>query len=146
MNDELPVDDGRCFACGPLAETGLAMRFEETGTGTVACSITLAERYQGWRGIAHGGIVAMLLDEGMAYAAATRGHLGVTAELTMRFRAPVPLGAPLLVRGRVEWQRRNVLGVSADVLDAGGTVLAAGQGRFVSRGMLAPGQRLGRMA
>jgi uncharacterized protein (TIGR00369 family) len=119
------------------------MRFAESGADTVECRLTLPERFQGWQGIAHGGIVAMLLDEGMAYAAATRGHLGVTAELKMRFRAPVPLGSPLLVRGRVEWQRSNVLGVSSDVLDAGGTVLAAGQGRFVSRGTLAPGQRLG---
>jgi uncharacterized protein (TIGR00369 family) len=142
--DARPVDDGRCFACGPYAESGLGMRFEETGPDSVACEITLADHFQGWRGVAHGGIVAMLLDEGMAYAAASRGHLGVTAELKMRFRAPVPLGAPLLVRGRVEWQRRNVLGVSADVVDAGGAVLAAGEGRFVSRGTLEPGQRLGR--
>jgi acyl-coenzyme A thioesterase PaaI-like protein len=143
LNGELPVDDGHCFACGPLSAGGLRMRFEETGVDAVACEVTLPEHFQGWRGVAHGGVVAMLLDEGMAYAAATRGHLGVTAELKMRFRAPVPLGAPLLVRGRVHWQRRNVLGVSADVLAADGAVLAVGEGRFVSRGKLAPGRRLG---
>jgi uncharacterized protein (TIGR00369 family) len=120
------------------------MRFEQTGVDAVECAITLPARFQGWRDVAHGGIVAMLLDEGMAYAAATRGHLGVTAELKMRFRAPVPLGAPLRVRGRVVWERRTVLGVSAEVVDAAGTVLAAAEGRFVSRGKLAPGQRLGR--
>jgi len=120
------------------------MRFEETGVDAVECTITLPAHVQGWRGVAHGGIVAMLLDEGMAYAAATRGHLGVTAELKMRFRAPVPLEAPLRVRGRVAWERRNVLGVSADVADAGGTILAVAEGRFVSRGKLAAGQRLGR--
>ena len=139
-----PVDNGRCFACGPYAEAGLGMRFEETGADAVACRVTLAGHFQGWHVVAHGGIVAMLLDEGMAYAAATRGHLGVTAELKLRFRAPVPLGEPLLVRGRVDWQRRNVLGVSADVVDAAGTVLAVGDGRFVAKGSLAPGQRLGR--
>jgi acyl-coenzyme A thioesterase PaaI-like protein len=144
MTGERPIDDGRCFACGPYADDGLRMRFEETGVDAVACEVTLPERFQGWRGVAHGGVVAMLLDEGMAYAAATRGHLGMTAELKLRFRAPVPLGAPLVVRGRVEWQRRNVCGVSAEIADASGAVLAAGEGRFVVKGALAPGERLGR--
>jgi uncharacterized protein (TIGR00369 family) len=120
------------------------MRFEETGPDAVSCRLTLPDRFQGWRGVAHGGIVATLLDEGMAYAAASRGYRGVTAELTLRFRAPVPLGRPLLVRGRVEWERRTVLGVSADVSDENGKLLATGEGRFVAKGRLAPGTRLGR--
>jgi acyl-coenzyme A thioesterase PaaI-like protein len=61
----------------------------------------------------------------------------VTAAVSVRFRRPVPLEAPIAVRGRVTWQRRNVLGVAAEVLDAGGAVLAQANGSFVSRGSLA---------
>jgi acyl-coenzyme A thioesterase PaaI-like protein len=61
----------------------------------------------------------------------------------MRFRKSVPIGAPLLVRGKVLWQRRDVLGIEASVRDERGTLLASGQGSFVSRGRLAPGERLG---
>ena len=40
------------------------------------------------------------------------------------------------MRGRVTWQRRNVLGVEASVLDRSGNVLAHAEGSFVSRGRL----------
>ena len=138
-----PVDDGNCFGCGQRSEIGLKMRFDEQSDGTVESRLTLSRRYQGWRGFVHGGIVALLLDEGMAYAAAARGQRGVTADLKMRFRRPVPVGELLVVRGKVLWQRRNVLGVEASVRDASGKLLASGQGSFVARGRLAPGQRLG---
>ncbi|MFY9780363.1 MAG: PaaI family thioesterase [Candidatus Baltobacteraceae bacterium] len=138
-----PLDDGHCFGCGQRSEIGLKMRFAELEDGSVECRLVLAAPYQGWQGAAHGGIVALLLDEGMAYAAAARGHRGVTAELKMRFRKAVPIGVPLVVRGKVLWQRREVLGLEASVRDEEGTLLASGQGSFVSRGRLAPGERFG---
>ncbi|HTU80743.1 MAG TPA: hypothetical protein VMF61_01350, partial [Candidatus Acidoferrales bacterium] len=48
----------------------------------------------------------------------------------------VPLERPIHIYGRVTWQRRNVLGVEARVQDGDGTVLAHGEGSFVSRGSL----------
>jgi uncharacterized protein (TIGR00369 family) len=102
----------------------------------VLARLTLAPEYQGWRGIAHGGIVMALLDEAMAHAAGFAGHRGVTASVNVRFRKPVPLEQPIEVRGRVTWQRRNVLGVDASVLNSSGDVLAHAEGSFVSRGKL----------
>ena len=60
----------------------------------------------------------------------------MTATVSVRFRKPVPLEAPIEVRGRVTWQRRNVLGVEGWILDSGGNLLARAEGRFVSRGKL----------
>jgi acyl-CoA hydrolase len=77
-----------------------------------------------------------LLDEAMAHAAGFAGHRGVTASVNVRFRKPVPLECVIQVRGRVTWQRRNVLGVDASVLDDRGNVLAHAEGSFVSRGRL----------
>ncbi len=131
----LPVDDGRCFACGPENPIGLHIRFEPDGEG-VRADVRLAPEFQGWSGIAHGGIAMSLLDEAMAHAAGYAGHRGVTASVQVRFRKPVPVGEPLDVRGRVVWQRRNVLGVEASVYDASGTLLLDGEGKFVSMGPL----------
>jgi acyl-coenzyme A thioesterase PaaI-like protein len=133
----VPFDDGNCFACGPTNPIGMHLDFDRAGDapGVVARAI-LAADYQGWRGIAHGGIVMALLDEAMAHAAGYAGHRGVTASVRVRFRKPVPLEAPILIRGRVTWQRRSVLGVEGSVLDESGNVLASAQGSFVSRGKL----------
>ena len=133
----VPFDDGNCFACGPDNPIGMRLHFDASADGEgVVARITLASNYQGWRGIAHGGIVMALLDEAMAHAAGFAGHRGVTAAVSVRFRKPVPLERPIQVRGRVTWQRRNVLGVDASVLDDHGDVLAHAEGSFVSRGRL----------
>jgi acyl-coenzyme A thioesterase PaaI-like protein len=136
------VDDGRCFACGPQNEIGIGLRFAAVEDG-VASEIIVPQQFQGWRGIVHGGIVMTLLDEGMAHAAAAAGSRGVTAELTARFRAPVPVDAPLRVTGRIAWRRGRVFGLEASVLAADGSVLAEGTGKFVERGPLGPGVKLG---
>jgi uncharacterized protein (TIGR00369 family) len=134
---DVPFDDGNCFACGPDNPIGMHVHFDRDDDGDVSARVTLASHYQGWRGIAHGGIVMALLDEAMAHAAGFTGHRGVTATVDVRFRKPVPLEQPIEARGRVVWQRRNVLGVEASVLDAAGNELAHAEGRFVSLGSLA---------
>jgi uncharacterized protein (TIGR00369 family) len=138
-----PIDDGHCFACGKNSTIGIKMRFDELPDGSVESRLTLAQPYQGWRGIAHGGIVAMLLDEAMAYAAGARGYKGMTADLKLRFRKPVPIGEPIVVRGAVRWQRRNVLNIQAQIENESGTELAGGEGSFIAKAQLEPGRRLG---
>jgi acyl-coenzyme A thioesterase PaaI-like protein len=134
---DIPFDDGNCFACGPTNPIGMHVHFDRAeGAEGVCARLSLAPEYQGWRGIAHGGIVMALLDEAMAHAAGYAGHRGVSAHVSVRFRKPVPLEEPIEVRGRVTWQRRNVLGVEASILNSAGAVLAHAEGSFVSRGRL----------
>lgn len=133
---DIPFDDGNCFACGPANPIGLHLHFDRADTEGVRCNALLAAQFQGWRGIAHGGIVMALLDEAMAHAAGFAGHRGVTASVSVRFRKPVPLERPIEIVGRVTWQRRNVLGVEAKISDEAGTLLAEAEGSFVSRGPL----------
>ena len=134
-----PVDDGHCIGCGTKSNVGLKMRFDINEDRSVESRVSVDATFAGWQGVVHGGIVALLLDEAMAYAAAANGVLGVTGELKMRFRHPVTVGAPLVVRGRVLWQRRGVLGIAASVDAEDGTPLATGQGSFVKRGDVEPG-------
>jgi acyl-coenzyme A thioesterase PaaI-like protein len=142
VSEAVPVDDGRCFACGPYSADGLHLDFVPAGEGTVRAEITLPPRFQGWRGTAHGGIVMMLLDEAMAHACGQIGERGMTASMQLRFRAAVPLGEPLVVTGTVKWRRRAVISLDAAVAHANGSVLATAEGSFVSAGPLAK-ERLG---
>ncbi len=128
----MPVDDGRCFVCGPDNAAGLQLKFERTGEGAVAARTSLRQEFQGWRGIAHGGIAMALLDEAMAHAAGAAGYRGLTGSITARFRKPVPLGVPLSIEGRLKWRRRNVLGLQARLSTQDGTLLIEGEGSFVA--------------
>jgi len=67
------------------------LHFEPDGDG-VLCRATLDAKYQGWRGVVHGGIAMALIDEAMAHAAGFAGHRGVTASVNVRFANPSRLG------------------------------------------------------
>ncbi len=85
--------------------------FVEIVDGAAIGRCTLDWRYEGPFTYAHGGVIAMLLDQIMGYATAAAGHPGVTGRLHVRYRTAVPLGEPL----RIEGQLIDVLGVRAAV-------------------------------
>jgi uncharacterized protein (TIGR00369 family) len=121
------------------------LHFEPDGESGARATTVLDPKFQGWAGIAHGGIVMMLLDEAMAHAAGMTGEKGVTASVSVRFRAPVPLGTELRLVGNVLWKRRNVLALEASVSNAAGDILATSEGSFVTKGPVEKG-RLGNLA
>lgn len=112
------------------------MRFERVGDGAARTTILLDAKYQGYSGIAHGGMVMMLLDEAMAHATGMLGEKGMTASIAVRFRKPVPTGVELTLHGEVKWQRRRVLSVEGTITDPSGEVLATSEGSFVTAGKL----------
>jgi uncharacterized protein (TIGR00369 family) len=95
-------DDGFCFACGPGNARGLKLRFRVDPEALTASTETVLDPcFNGWKGVAHGGIVTALLDETMIYACGGLGWLSVTAEISVRFRKPVPTGESIVVTGFV---------------------------------------------
>ncbi|MFN2450631.1 MAG: PaaI family thioesterase [Candidatus Baltobacteraceae bacterium] len=85
----------------------MQLHFERDGDQAVRARTHLRAEFQGWQGIAHGGIGLALLDEAMAHAAGAAGYRGLTASINARFRRPVPLQEELDVRARVRWMRRK---------------------------------------
>jgi uncharacterized protein (TIGR00369 family) len=120
-----------CFACGTLNEHGLHLELH-AGGDLCWVEITLSSRFQGWEGIAHGGIICTLLDEVMAWAVVDHDIWGVTARMSVDFRRPVPIGRPLRAEGRVTSARRRVVDAEGILLDAEtGEVLAVSKGTYV---------------
>ena len=109
--------DGHCFGCGPLNPDGLQLKFEPTPEGSVAEYVVPA-RFQSWAGMAHGGIVSLMLDEAVGWAAWHAGHPGVTGRLQVALRRPLKLGERVRIVGRVERVRRSLVYVSAFVANA----------------------------
>ena len=113
--------DGRCFVCGPENPSGLQVSFVVDPEARSATARTrLSADYQGWAGIVHGGVIASLLDEVCMYACRTLGDQMVTAELTVRYRSPLP------VETEVELDAR-VVGTQKRLVLAEGRITAAGR-------------------
>ena len=106
--------DGHCFGCGPLNEDGLKLKFEPGTDGSVA-EYQVPDRFQSWHGMAHGGMVALMLDEAVGWAAWHAGHPGVTGRLQVAFRRPLKLGEWVRIVGKVDNFRRTLVYVSAFV-------------------------------
>jgi uncharacterized protein (TIGR00369 family) len=106
--------DGRCFGCGPLNEEGLQMTFLPQGEVSVA-EFEVPDRYQSWKGVVHGGMVALLLDEAVGWAAWHKGHPGVTGKLEVRYRLPLRVGERIRLTGRVDNVRRTLVHASAKI-------------------------------
>jgi uncharacterized protein (TIGR00369 family) len=124
-------DDRWCFACGRENPHGLHLSgFREEGEDYV-CDFTPERHHQGWAAITHGGIVSTLLDEMMTRAIWTRGTDVVTAEMTVRFRQPVPTGTPLQLRARIVAARGRLITARAEVLLSDGTTAAESDGKFI---------------
>jgi uncharacterized protein (TIGR00369 family) len=121
-----------CFACGTLNVHGLQLELH-AGDDRCWVELTLAERFGGWEGIAHGGIVCTILDEVMAWAVVDHDIWGVTARMSVEFKKPVPLGVPIRGEGRVTNVRgRRIVEAEGVIFDTGtGTVLARSTATFV---------------
>ena len=110
--------DGHCFGCGPLNSDGLQLDFQPGADGSVA-EYVVPERFQSWAGMAHGGMVALMLDEAVGWAAWHAGHPGVTGRLAVSYRRPLKLGEKVRIVGKVENTRRSLVYVTALVENAG---------------------------
>jgi acyl-coenzyme A thioesterase PaaI-like protein len=126
-----------CFACGTLNTHGLRLllHVEPKRCWT---ELALDERFEGWAGIAHGGIICTILDEVMAWSLVGEDNWGVTARLSVEFKRPVPIGSRLRADGEIERSRRRIVDTRATLVDpSDGTVLATATGTYVA----ADGQR-----
>jgi uncharacterized protein (TIGR00369 family) len=100
--------DGHCFGCGPLNEEGLRLKFVPGPEGSVA-EYVVPKRFQSWAGMAHGGVIALMLDEAVGWAAWHAGHPGVTGRLQVSYRRPLKLGEAVRIVGKVESTRRSLV-------------------------------------
>ncbi len=124
--DRLQPNSLNCFVCGVENTCGLGLKFYNTADDEVTATFTPPERYQGYPGVLHGGIVAAVLDEtaGRTQMAADPNHFMVTVKLEIRYRRPVPVGQPLTIYGRLIKRGGRLNAAHAEIRLHDGTVAA----------------------
>lgn len=121
-----------CFACGTLNANGLGLviHLEPERCWT---ELELDRRFEGWDGIAHGGITSTILDEVMGWSLVGSDNWGLTARLAVAFRRPVPIGTRIRAEGWIMHARRRVVDTAARIVDvASGIELATATGVYVA--------------
>jgi acyl-coenzyme A thioesterase PaaI-like protein len=124
-------DDRSCFVCGHDNGIGLKLKIESDKTLKKAWAVTkIDKKFCGWEGIVHGGIISTVLDEIMAYAAFTVYESGVTGEITVRFRKPIPVESEIHIEGFVESVKGRVCYAKGKIT-MNGEVMAESTGKMV---------------
>lgn len=122
-----------CIVCGTQNESSLHARFFELENGELAGVFTPREEHQGYPGRLHGGIASAVLDEaiGRAINISDAGAWGVTIELSVRYRKPVPLDREVTARARITRDSGRIFEGSGEIRLEDGTVAVEATGRYM---------------
>lgn len=133
LNDT--TDYQRCFACGQRNPYGLQLVFRLDDTAIVS-DFSPREEHQGFPGVLHGGIVAVVLDEALNRTSLLSEHpiWTMTGRLDIRYRRYVPYGPLLRVRAILGMQRGRMVQASGKLTLATDEriVFAEAQGSFMT--------------
>lgn len=112
----LPRHWSKCFGCGDDQPSGMSMSFVAGEGLEVWGRLEVAKRYQGGPGVIHGGIFSTAFDEAQGMACLAYGQRVVTGHLEIDFARPIPLGAVLELRARVDGTVRRKIYTSAEAV------------------------------
>lgn len=126
----LPPHHPECFGCGPEAVQGLHLVPYRVGD-EIRASYTFGREHAGAPGIAHGGLVASLLDDVCGFALFVIRAPAVTRRLEVDYRKPVLLGVEYSVVARIDTFEGRKLWVDAEGRDPAGVLTFSARGLFI---------------
>lgn len=100
--EKVPNREGHmCFGCGSANTAGLKMKFSSDGEAVYA-RLKIPTHLCGWDRLAHGGVIATILDEAMGWAGVRllRRYV-MTKSMTVDFLKSVYVGDTIEVKGEV---------------------------------------------
>lgn len=119
-----------CFVCGDENPDGLRIHFHYD-SGQAIAEYVADDKFQGYKGIFHGGLVATLLDEIMAKAVLAQKRYCMTVEMNVRFRKAIPIGTKLRLTARVTADRGRLLETAGELRGLDGVVHASATGKYL---------------
>ena len=110
----------------------------DADTGVARGAFRTVGRFRGSRLHLHGGIIATLLDEAMGKLNRLDAIVAPTAELSVEYLRPIPIGTKVVLESRSLRQQGRNYWREGTVSDEQGNILARGRARFVKIGDVSP--------
>lgn len=122
-----------CVVCGLKNDLSLRTRFYAVEGDLMVGVVTGRDEHQSYPNRMHGGMISALLDEviGRAINLVEPDAFGVTTELNVKFKKPVPLNEEIKVVGRLTKNTRLIFQAEGFIEDRHGTILATATGTYV---------------
>jgi len=123
-----------CLLCGAANPFGLKLRFRVQSDGSVLAMVPCREIFQGYPEMLHGGVISALLDAAMTNALFSMGVVAVTAELSVRFLAPVSLDRGAVARASIREASSLLLYNVGAEIEQDRKVMARASAKFLVKG------------
>jgi uncharacterized protein (TIGR00369 family) len=125
-----------CMVCGVENKFGLKTRFYETENNELIALFTPQKVHQSYPNITHGGVTAAVLDETIGRAIMVfydRSTFGVTIELNVRYKRPVPYGVELKAVARITGDNGRIFEGTGELYLPDGRLAASAAGKYMKR-------------
>jgi uncharacterized protein (TIGR00369 family) len=125
-----------CLVCGVDNNFGLKTRFYETENSELIAVFKPMAEHQSYPNVTHGGISAALLDEVIGRAimmTADSNTFGVTIELKVRYKRPVPTATELKAIARITRDNGRIFEGTGELYLPNGEVAVEAEGRYMKR-------------
>lgn len=120
-----------CFVSGRHNPMGIGIQVFRDGEDSVAW-VELGAAFEGAPGRSHGGIVAAIFDDVLGYLLSIHRQPAFTGEMTVRYKAPTPMGERLTFRGRLVGRDGRKLMTEGEATSADGSVVATATATFIA--------------
>jgi len=125
-----------CFVCGIENSVGLKAKFYVSEENETIALFTPRNNLQSYPGVMHGGISATILDETIGRAIMNiygQDSFGVTLELNVKYKKPVPTDTELKVVGKITNDRGRIFEGTGELYLPDGTVAVSASGKYLKR-------------
>ncbi|HEX9750222.1 MAG TPA: PaaI family thioesterase [candidate division Zixibacteria bacterium] len=120
-----------CFVCGDQNPEGLRIRFYYDDHRQAVADCEADPKFQGYKGVFHGGLAATLLDEIMVKAVLAERRYAMTAEMSVRFKSAIRVGERLHLIGRVTRRRGRLFETEGEIVTSDGAIRATATGKYL---------------
>ena len=123
-----------CFICGLKNGSGLKASFYEMENGELVAIFMPTAEHQSYPGRLHGGIASAILDETIGRAIMVgndKEAWGVTVELSLSYKKPIPLGVELKVLARITEENSRFFHGTGEIVLPAGEVAVTARGKYL---------------
>ena len=125
-----------CLVCGIENDFGLKTRFYQTADNEVVALFHPLPQHQSYPNVTHGGISAAILDETIGRAIMSfydQATFGMTIELKLRYKKPVPYGVELKAVGRITRDGGRIFEGTGEIYLPDGELAVSAEGKYMKR-------------
>jgi acyl-coenzyme A thioesterase PaaI-like protein len=123
-----------CFVCGLKNKFGIHAHFYITESQELIALFTPSEEHQSYPGRLHGGIASAVLDETIGRAILNKYETevwGVTIDLSVKFKKPIPLNEELKVIGRITSENSRFFEGTGEIVLSNGEIAVTAHGKYL---------------